>query len=297
MRTESDLLVRASTADEGDLIEITPESAGWAFTGLRVIRARAGIAVTLETGELEYAIVPVSGGALLVTVDGEEFSVRGRGSVFETVPDVVYAPREASVEIVAVDDAVVALPNCPARVRREPALIRAEDVAVEVRGSGRSTRQVTNFLTPDVDIADRLLCCEVLTPRGNWSSYPPHKHDDASNGAAEAELEEIYWFQLSGGPDGWGFHRTYDLEDGWDVSAPVRSGDAFLVPTGYHGPCVAPPEFDMWYLNVLAGPGEVRSMAISDDPAFAWIRGSWAGQTDDPRVPMTSAPNVPGSGR
>lgn len=296
MRTESDLLVRASVATGVDPITITPESAGWAFTGLRVVRLRAGGPLTIETGELEYAIVPVSGGALLVTVDGEEFSVRGRGSVFETVPDVVYAPRDSAVELVAVDDAEVALPNCPARVRRDPVLIRAEDVAVEIRGSGRSTRQVTNFLTPDVDVADRLLCCEVLTPRGNWSSYPPHKHDDASTGA-EAELEEIYWFQLSGGPDAWGFHRTYDLRDGWDVSAPVRSGDAFLVPTGFHGPCAAPPEFDMWYLNVLAGPGDVRSMAITDDPAFAWIRGSWAEQTADPRVPMTSAPHGSGGGR
>ncbi len=288
MRTESDLLVRANTADEAELIEITPESAGWSYTGLRVVRLRAGLPLAFETGALEYAIVPVGGGALLVTIDGEELSLRGRSSVFEAVADVVYAPRDSTVQLVAVDDAEVALPNCPARVRREPALIRAEDVAVEIRGSGRSTRQVTNFLTPDVDVADRLLCCEVLTPRGNWSSYPPHKHDDASGGA-EAELEEIYWFKLSGGPDGWGFHRTYDLRDGWDVSAPVRSDDAFLVPTGYHGPCVAPPEFDMWYLNVLAGPGEVRSMAITDDPAFAWIRGSWADQTDDPRVPMTGA--------
>ena len=286
MRTESELLVRAAAGGGADVVEITPESAGWRYTGLRVVRLRAGEPVSFPTGGLEYAILPVGGGAVDLTVDAQPFALRARASVFTSVADVVYAPRESSVVLVAATDAEVALPNCPARVRREATLIRAEDVSVEVRGSGRSTRQITNFLTPDVEIADRLLCCEVLTPRGNWSSYPPHKHDDSSAGSGEAELEEIYWFKLSAG-EGWGFHRTYDLKQGWDVSTVVHTNDAFLVPSGFHGPCVAPPEFDMWYLNVLAGPGAARSMAISDDPALAWIRGSWAGQTDDPRVPMT----------
>jgi len=138
-----------------------------------------------------------------------------------------------------------------------------------------------------VDIPDRLLCCEVLTPPGNWSSYPPHKHDDASNGV-EAELEEIYYFRVEG-PHGIAAHRTYDLVEGWDVTVTIGDGDTFLVPRGFHGPCMASPDHALWYLNVLAGPGDVRSMAISDDPAHAWIRGAWAGQTGDPRVPMATA--------
>jgi 5-deoxy-glucuronate isomerase len=144
-----------------------------------------------------------------------------------------------------------------------------------------------NFLTPEVDVPDRLCCCEVLTPTGNWSSYPPHKHDDASNGI-EAELEEIYYFRVEG-EHGFGAHRTYDLVEGWDVTVTVRTDDVFLVPRGFHGPCMASPDAAMWYLNVLAGPAAERSMAISDDPAHAWIRGSWTGQATDPRVPMITA--------
>jgi 5-deoxy-D-glucuronate isomerase len=128
--------------------------------------------------------------------------------------------------------------------------------------------------------------------RPGWSSHPPHKHDDASLGA-EAELEEIYDFRTQG-DGGFGLHRTYDPVEGWDVSAAVETDDVFLVPRGYHGPCAASPEHAMWYLNVLAGPGDVRSMAISDDPAHAWVRGSWPEQVPDPRVPMIRPATIRG---
>jgi 5-deoxy-glucuronate isomerase len=168
-----------------------------------------------------------------------------------------------------------------------PRLLLAEGVGLEVRGSGRATRQVVNFLTPEVDAPDRLLCCEVLTPAGGWSSHPPHKHDDASLGG-EAELEEIYYFRIQG-EGGFGLHRTYDLVEGWDVSAAVETDDVFLVPRGYHGPCVAAPGYPLYYLNVMAGPNPERTMAIVDDPAHGWIRDTWRELPTDPRCPMVTA--------
>jgi 5-deoxy-glucuronate isomerase len=144
---------------------------------------------------------------------------------------------------------------------------------------------------------------EVLTPAGNWSSYPPHKHDQARPG--EAVLEEIYYFEVGqgpggpGGPDapdgadtpGVGYQRVYSTDPARpiDVLAEVRAGDVVLVPHGYHGPSMAAPGYDLYYLNVLAGPAEQRSMAFCDDPAHAWIRQSWDGQQLDPRLPMSAA--------
>ena len=281
------LHIPAGTGGDGsDPLVLTPERCGWSFAGLRVVRLAAGERRPLETGGNELAVVPLAGGCT-VEVEGRRIELQGRGSVFDRVTDVVYLPSETEAAIVAREACEVALPSAPARRRRDVAYIDAGEVAVEVRGAGRSTRQITNFLTPEVDIPDRLSCCEVLTPPGNWSSYPPHKHDDASNGV-EAELEEIYYFRVEG-PHPLAAHRTYDLVEGWDVTVTIGDGDVFLVPRGFHGPCMASPDHALWYLNVLAGPGEVRSMAISDDPAHAWIRGAWSGQAGDPRVPLTTA--------
>jgi 5-deoxy-glucuronate isomerase len=281
------LHVRADAGGDGtDPLVLTPERCGWEFAGLRVLRLDAGGRRELATGGEELAVVPLAGGCA-VEVEGRRIALEGRTSVFDRVTDVVYLPSDTEAAIVADRPCELALPSAPARRRRQVAYIDAREVAVEMRGAGRSTRQITNFLTPEVDVPDRLLCCEVLTPPGNWSSYPPHKHDDASNGI-EAELEEIYYFRVEG-PRGMAAHRTYDLVGGWDVTVTVGDGDAFLVPRGFHGPCMASPDHALWYLNVLAGPGDVRSMAISDDPAHAWIRGAWAAQTADTRVPMTTA--------
>jgi 5-deoxy-glucuronate isomerase len=122
----------------------------------------------------------------------------------------------------------------------------------------------------------------VLTPNGNWSSYPPHKHDEDVPGV-EVALEEIYYFEVSGG--GFAYQRVYG---GMDVLREVRSGDRIDMPRGYHGPSMAPPGYDLYYLNVMAGPNE-RAWRFTDDPAHAWIRGTWAGQDMDPRLPMTAA--------
>jgi 5-deoxy-glucuronate isomerase len=190
--------------------------------------------------------------------------------------------------------AEVALPMARCSRRLSPKYGPAEDVPVEVRGAGNATRQVTNFGTPGVwDHADKLVACELITPDGNWSSYPPHKHDDSE--PCEVVNEEIYYFRIAGqdglepSREGFGLHRTYTDDGTVDEDVAVRDGDVFLIPRGYHGPCVAAPGYPMYYLNVLAGPGAERSLAFCDDPAHTWIRDSWASQELDPRCPVTTA--------
>jgi 5-deoxy-glucuronate isomerase len=274
-----------SLAEGRDLVVVTPESAGWRYTGLRVFELAASEARVIDTGLDEALVLPLAGGCT-VEVENQSFTLHGRASVFEGVTDFVYVPVRSSVRIASASGGTFALPTARARRRSAVAYVPAEAVAVEVRGAGSATRQLNNFFSPSVGDADRLVAVEVLTPGGNSSSYPPHKHDHASN--AEAELEEIYYFRF-GSADAFGMHRTYAADGSFDVTVTVRNGDVFLVPRGYHGPCAAMPGYDMYYLNVLAGPGDARSLAFTDDPAHAWIRPSWSGQARDARVPMTSA--------
>jgi 5-deoxy-glucuronate isomerase len=149
---------------------------------------------------------------------------------------------------------------------------------------------VNNFATPGSFDADRLIACEVLTPGGNWSSYPPHKHDEDKDD--ESALEEIYYYEVEVGPQGPGmaYQRVYgDAERSIDVLAEVRTGDVVLIPHGWHGPSMAAPGYNLYYLNVMAGPGRERTWLICDDPAHAWVRGSWEDQAIDPRLPLARA--------
>jgi 5-deoxy-glucuronate isomerase len=197
-------------------------------------------------------------------------------------------PWHASLTIISAAGGRFALASARARRARPFRHVPAADIPVELRGAGNCSRQVNNFAMPGVLDADRLIACEVLTPAGNWSSYPPHKHDTA--GPAETELEEIYYFEVSGGPPGHpglGYQRVYGTpERPADLLAEVRSGDVVLIPHGWHGPSMAVPGYDLYYLNVMAGPGE-RDWRACDDPAHGWVRGTWASQPADPRLPLT----------
>jgi 5-deoxy-glucuronate isomerase len=280
-------------SDQGDPVRLTPDSAGWNYTGLRVLKLAPGSSRVVHTGESEAFVLPLSG-ACTVRVDGYVFELTGRDSVFTRVTDFAYVPRDSAVELSTVDGIEVALPMARCTRRLEPRYGPAENVPVEVRGAGQSTRQVTNFGTPDGwDHADKLNACELITPSGNWSSYPPHKHDEASE--CEVINEEVYYFRIAGrdgvtpSREGFGLHRTYTSDGGLDEDVAVRDGDVFLVPRGYHGPCVAAPGYPMYYLNVLAGPAEDRSMAFCDDPAHGWIRDTWKDMPADDRCPVTNA--------
>ncbi|MFG2295483.1 5-deoxy-glucuronate isomerase [Streptomyces sp. NPDC048603] len=219
------------------------------------------------------------------------FELAGRGSVFEATTDFAYVPRDAEVEVWSAEGGRFALAGARCE-RRLPARYGAgRDVAVELRGRGACSRQVNNFAAADAFACDRLIAVEVLTPGGNWSSYPPHKHDEQCPGE-ESELEEIYWFEIAphGATPGVGYQRVTPSPAGkTDVLAEVRSGDAVLIPDGWHGPSIAAPGHDMYYLNVMAGPGAVREWLIRDHPEHAWIRESWEGQPVDPRLPFHRA--------
>jgi 5-deoxy-glucuronate isomerase len=269
---------------------VTPEAAGWAFCGLRVLELAPGGSRAFETGDDEVVILPLSG-SCSVSCDGERFALDGRDDLFTEVADFAYAPRDARVEVASERGGRFALPSARATRRLPARRVAAEDVPVELRGAGSMSRQVNNFCSPGAFEADRLIAVEVLTPAGNWSSYPPHKHDEDVPGE-ETALEEIYYFEVSDGPDGpgLGYQRAYGSGPGraLDVLEEVRGGDVVLVPHGYHGPSMAAPGYHLYYLNVMAGPGE-RAWRFRDDPAHAWIRASWAGQELDPRLPMASA--------
>jgi 5-deoxy-glucuronate isomerase len=276
-----------ATARSPFAVEVTPQTAGWTYSGLAVLELAPGEGVDLVTGESEYLVLSLAGGCD-VSCEGETLTIQGRESVFGGVSDFVYVPRDATATVSSAAGGRFALPSSVCARRLPFRRGSADAVPVELRGAGAASRQVHNFCTPDAFEADRLIACEVLTPGGNWSSYPPHKHDEERVG--EAELEEIYYFEVAAGPSGagFGYQRVYGHERAEiDVLAEVRSGDVVVVPHGWHGPSMAAPGYDLYYLNVMAGAGP-RKWLFSDDPVHAWVRGSWDGQAMDPRLPLTS---------
>ncbi|HEV3498617.1 MAG TPA: 5-deoxy-glucuronate isomerase [Actinomycetes bacterium] len=277
-------LAHGTTAEGPWSLRITPEQAGWAFCGLRVLELGPGDAHSFASGGDELLVLPLEG-ACVVECESRRFKLAGRDSVFNAVSDFAYVPRDAEVRISSADGGRFILPSSLATARLDPGYGPAAEVQVELRGAGQASRQVNNVCTPASFPADKMIVVEVLTPGGNWSSYPPHKHDEQREG--EVQLEEIYYFEI-GGTDGLGYQRVYSSgpDRQIDVLAEVGGGDVVLVPYGWHGPSMAAPGYDMYYLNVMAGPGE-RVWRFCDDPAHAWIRGTWEGQAIDPRLPMT----------
>jgi 5-deoxy-glucuronate isomerase len=303
-----------STGPDGTVVQLTPQDAGWDWTGITVVSVPAGGSRTVRTGPSEAFVLPLTGG-LEVEISDEagtslaSYSLTGRDSVFAAVTDFAYAGRDSTVTLRAPAGgraAEVAMPSSRCASVLPPAYGAAADVPVEVRGAGNATRQVTNFGVPGVwDHAEKLICCELITPPGNWSSYPPHKHDasDPPEGQdCPVVNEEIYYYRIAGtdqvtpSRSGFGYHRTYTGAEHdqaglapLDELVEVRDHDVVLVPHGYHGPCIAAPGYPMYYLNVMAGPAEDRALAFCDDPAHGWVRGTWDGMATDPRCPVTSA--------
>ncbi|QHC58779.1 5-deoxy-glucuronate isomerase [Rathayibacter sp. VKM Ac-2760] len=267
---------------------------GWQHTGLRIADLAPGVELALPAEGVERLVVPLSGSFTVrhqSSGPSETTLLEGRASVFDGPSDVLYLSSLASATLEG--QGRVAVAEAPAEDVHPSRHILRDEVPVELRGAGRSSRQVHNFGTPQVLAAGRFIVCEVITPAENWSSYPPHKHDELIPGQ-ESRLEEIYYFEtaVSKGLDApaqadpFGFLRTYSSPAGEiDVLAEVRTGDIALLPYGWHGPCVAAPGYDLYYLNVMAGPDPDRVWNISDDPAHGWIRATWDGQDIDPRLP------------
>lgn len=272
---------------------VTPAAAGWGYAGLQMLDLPPDGSIQLPPGDYELLVLPLAGGPASIECEGVIIELEGRSSVFARVTDFAYLPMGAAASVTAPLGGRYALPSARCEGQLEPRYGKAEDVPVELRGAGPASRQVNNFCAPDAFETVKLTAVEVLTPGGNWSSYPPHKHDTAGDG--EAILEEVYYFEIAG-EHGFGMQRVYGSPGKpIDVLREVRSGDVVLVPHGYHGPSMAAPGYDMYYLNVLAGPAEQRTMAFRDDPCHAWIRDSWSAAQVDTRLPMTTAaiPGVP----
>ena len=286
----SSYLLAAGTAGAGDYdLEVTPESASWGFSSLRVLSLEPAGTHTLHTGDEEVLVVPLSG-SVSVEVDGSHLELDGRPDVFAGPTDFAYLPVGQVAALHAAAGGRFGL--CGARTDKALPIRygAATTVPVELRGAGQSSRQVRNFATPEAFDAGALIACEVITPGGNWSSYPAHKHDEATE--TESELEEIYYFEIATGPHGepgLGFMRTSSSPGHpIDICEEVHDRDAVLVPYGWHGPCVAAPGYDMYYLNVMAGPAAERAWLISDHPDQTWVRGTWAEQDVDPRLTIST---------
>ena len=266
-------------------VEITPDAAGWTYSSLRVLNLAAGGDHAVETGDSEMLVLPLSGSAT-VSCDGSTFDLVGRAGVFEDRTDFAYLPRDTAATVASANGGLFALPGARCDSRSNARYGPAADVKVELRGAGPASRQVNAICMPETFPAQRLLVCEVLTPAGNWSSYPPHKHDDERPASRCSRRSITSRSPRSRRPgEGVGFQRVYG--PGIDVLAEVRDGDVVLVPHGWHGPSMAAPGYDMYYLNVMAGPSPLRSWTISLDPAHAWVRDGWAAQRVNPRLPMT----------
>jgi 5-deoxy-glucuronate isomerase len=292
----SDYYIPANSAISAEgkpfTVAVTPQSAGWSEASLHVVDLGDGQEVSLRTDETEVMLLPLAG-AGTVECDGEYFELSQRASVFEGPADMVYLGIDQAYTLSG--RGRIAICGARAATLFPNRRVAAADVPVELRGAGNCSRQVHNFGTATTFEADSLIACEVITPAGNWSSYPAHKHDE--NTEVETQLEEIYYFEIDDSPDGtpgFGYHRVYGTpERPIEVLEEVRSGDVVLVPHGYHGPSIAAPGHHMYYLNVMAGSGPARAWLICDDPNHTWLRGSWEHQDIDSRLPFNRSAASP----
>jgi 5-deoxy-glucuronate isomerase len=264
-----DLLVTSNGQpdQDGTLIKITPESAGWEYVGFEVLRLEASRSVSRHTGGDEVCLVPLSGTCTVSARDEEWRGIGGRESVFDAPPCAVYLPPGTEYTMEASTRLEIAVASAPAGRGVDPMMVRPEDIDVEIRGSGNMEREIRPILMEDRG-AERLLVVEVLTPNGHWSSYPPHKHD-ADDPPRERYLEETYYHKIK--PDkGFALQRVYTEDGTLDETLTFHDGDAVLVPKGYHV-VSAPPGYDLYYLNVMAGP--VREWRIKNHPDHEWLLG------------------------
>ncbi|MBI5160331.1 MAG: 5-deoxy-glucuronate isomerase [Micrococcales bacterium] len=289
---------RATLAGEGWESVVDERTPGWQHTGLRIAELSPTDSLVLAPAGIERIVIPLSG-SFTVTLDDQAGAtttrLNGRASVFAGPTDALYLSSATTGALAG--EGRVAVASSPTDVVKPSRYLRAEDTPVELRGRGVSSRQVHDLGSPQTLDAARLLVCEVITPAGNWSSYPPHKHDEHRAGR-ESRLEEIYYFESAparGAEHGdsdtaaFGLFSAYSSPAGEiEIDAVVRTGDIALVPHGYHGPAAAAPGYDLYYLNVMAGPDPERVWLISDDPAHAWVRSSWNGHELDGRLPYTT---------
>lgn len=250
----------------GLVTHVTPESAGWTYVGFDLHRLKPGETVRADTGDREVCLVYVSGKGR-AAAGGSDLGVLGeRMSPFDGLPAAIYVPSRCEWSVTAETTLELAVCSAPgAGGALPPRVIASQDLGRETRGKGSNTRHVTNIL-PEDQPAQSLLVVEVVTPAGNTSSYPPHKHD-ADDLPRESQLEETYYHRLNP-PQGFGFQRVYTDDRTLDEAMAVEDGDVTLVPKGYH-PCATCHGYDLYYLNVMAGP--VRTWKFHNAAEHEWL--------------------------
>jgi len=259
------LVIPAGTS--GKVHDVTPDSAGWGYVGFALHRLKRGDKVAEVTGEREVVLVLVEGKAH-VQAAGQDWGEMGdRMSVWEkTPPHAAYVPNASDWKAEATTDCILAVCSAPANGGHAAQKIGPEGITLTTRGTGTNTRYINNICMEDRDTCDSLLVTEVFTPAGNWSSFPSHRHDE-DDFPNITYLEETYYHRIA--PDnGFGIQRVYTEDGALDETMAVRDGDVVLVPKGHH-PCAAVYGFDMYYLNVMAGP--LRKWRFQFDPTVAWI--------------------------
>lgn len=288
----SNLVVHpGNSTDPNVIVEITPALAGWNYISFQARRLAVQQTWTAITGNSEMAIVPFSGRLSVESNRGQWSHIGERESVFSGLPYALYLPRHTTFTISAETNCEYAVALAPTDQDHQPQLITPHDIEVEIRGGDNATRHINNIIPPGFP-CHRLVVVEVYTPGGNWSSYPPHKHDvhkTSPNGKVlEADLEEVYFYKLDR-PEGFAFQHVYTAPEsplhraGFPIDTVVmaRENDAILIPEGYH-PVTSPPGYTTYYLNVLAG--SAQSLANNEDPHYAWVKEHY--QSQDPRVPI-----------
>ncbi len=286
------LVIHGNASPESDiLVDVRPEDAGWDTITFQARRLSSGIQWSSETGNNEVAIVILSGIVNIHSDKGNWDQIGGRTTVFSGLPHALYLSKSTTFTITAQSDCEFAIARTPAITQRQPKIITPADVNVEIRGGDHATRQINQIIPPGFP-CDRLVIVEVYTPGGNWSSYPPHKHDvrkvSPDGILLEADLDEVYFYKIDR-PEGYAIQRIYTdpesplhkADKGFDVPVLVKNNDVALVPEGYH-PVSSPPGYTTYYLNILAGSDQ--SLAALDDPAFTWVKDSYTYK--DPRVPI-----------
>ena len=291
---------KGALARDGWDVWVDGSIAGWQHTGTRVGTLGKDRHFHISADDVERLIWPLEGAGLTLRyrlAGQSEFRSQrldGRLSVFHGPSDLLYLPMETEVFIEG--DGRVIVAEAPARELKPVKYIAKSEVPIVLRGAGRETRQVHNFGVPEHLDASRFIVVEVIVPAGNWSGAPPHKHDAYIPGV-ESNLEEVYYFEADVArglkaqtvADPSGYMRGTSSDDReYDALDEVRSGDVSLVPNGWHGPVMAAPGYDLYFMNVMAGPDPDRSWNITDDPNHAWIRETWHHQESDPRLPYTA---------
>lgn len=282
---KSPLLILPDPSAE-EYVRVTPENAGWKLLHFAARRMSGGNLWDHETGENELALVVLGGTCAVRSSRGEWEHIGRRPDVFSGMPYCLYLPRRTAFTVEAASEQLdIAYGWCGTDQDHAPQLVTPAQVGVEIRGGGNATRQINAMIPPGFD-CHRLVVVEVYTPSGNWSSYPPHKHDrhreDERGNLVEADLEEVYFYKMDK-PEGYAYQRVYTPDGHLDELVMAGEDHVVLVPEGYH-PVVSAHGYTSYYLNFLAG--SAQSLTNMDDPQFAWVKDTWVEK--DPRLPVVS---------